>query len=306
MKASIYNTVLLAGLAAAAPAPLMKRADIDGTILNYALTLEHLESAFYQMGVSSFTREDFANAGFNGRIFYQNFMEVAADEQTHVSFLTTALKAAGVTPVEACTYDFGDISTPEAFMQTASILEGVGVSAYLGAAALITNPDYLTAAGSILTIESRHDAFFRGQIGRSPFPQPFDIPLDFDQVYSMASAFIKSCPSTNPTLPVKAFPTLTLASTAPYIYQGDSISFTVAAGTTIPSDVWVAYPFVTGPVFEKATVSGQTVTANVPATGITGPSGEVYAILTSSGTTLTDDNTVAGPANINVIAPYLR
>ena len=95
---------------------------------------------------------------------------------------------------------------------TASILEGVGVTAYLGAAADIMSKTYLTAAGSILTVEARHSSYLRAGLKESPFPQPFDVPLTMDEVYSLASQFIVSCPKSNPALPVKAFPKLVLAA----------------------------------------------------------------------------------------------
>ena len=173
----------------------------DADILNYALTLEHLEDTFYREGLANFTADQFAAAGFDAT-FYANLKEVSADETTHVSFLTAALTAAGATPVAACTYDFGAL-TPATFVATASILEGVGVSAYLGAAADIMSAAYLTAAGSILTVESRHSSYIRASLGESPFPSPFDVPLSLDEVYTLAAPFIVSCPSTNPTLPVK-------------------------------------------------------------------------------------------------------
>ncbi|KAI9710897.1 MAG: hypothetical protein M1820_002332 [Bogoriella megaspora] len=303
MKATTLNLLLLSAAASAAPT-IVKRADIDSTILNYALTLEHLEATFYAEAVKNFTAKHFKEAGFSQPLFYKNLEEIARDEATHVDFLTTAIKAAGYTPVQACTYNFGDL-TAKTFAQTASIIEGVGVSAYLGAAAQITNKTYLTAAGSILTVESRHNAFWRNNLVQSPFPQPFDVPLDFDQVYSLAAPFIVACPSTNPKLPVKAFPTLTVATKQSPIPQGATVQYDVAADTKLPSGpLYVAFPLVTGPVFEPATVEGSCIFAKIP-TGSNGPAGESYAVLTTSNSSLTDDNTVAGPAVVAVTAPYL-
>lgn len=55
----------------------------------------------------------------------ERFTEIANHERTHVEFLTTALTAAGATPVKECSYNFG-VSSPETFLATSQILEGVG------------------------------------------------------------------------------------------------------------------------------------------------------------------------------------
>lgn len=173
---------IVAGLGAVASSAIQKRQtpDIDAVILNYALTLEHLENRFYANGLAQFTQAQFAAAGFDAT-FYNNLKEVASDEATHVEFLTAGLTAAGAQPVAECTYKF-PYTDVKSFISLASVLEGVGVSAYLGAAQNITNPAYLTAAGSILTVEARHNAYIRAALDASPFPTPFDTPLDFNQV----------------------------------------------------------------------------------------------------------------------------
>jgi len=280
-------------VAAVAAAPEARQDAInDGVILNYALTLEHLENTFYHEALAKFSEADFRKAGVNPE-FYCNLKEIASDEATHVSFLSGALSAAGVTPTAACTYDFG-ADTVENYLALANILEGVGVSAYLGAAQYISNKAYLTAAGSILTVEARHSAYLRDNqlIRESPFPSPFDVPLDFDEVYSLAALFIKSCPESNPTLPVKAFPVL--SGPAGFAKVGDKLAITVPKSV----DAKAAY-FVTilGPVSAPLEGSGSSYTVTVPE-GVQG--GQEYLLLTSSTDKPTDDN-ILSVGIINIV-----
>lgn len=97
------------------------------------MTLEHLEDKFYRDALEKFSQSDFATAGYDST-FYNNLKEISSDEMTHVSFLTAALTAAGAMPVAECTYAF-NLTDVNSFLMLSSILEGVGVSAYLGAAA---------------------------------------------------------------------------------------------------------------------------------------------------------------------------
>ena len=281
--------------ALAVAAPTKRAAYNDGDILNYALTLEHLEAKFYQEAVAKFSSEDFEKLGLSST-FYGNLQEVASDEQTHVTFLTSALQAAGVTPVAACTYDFG-YTTAQGFLATAAILEGTGVSAYLGAAQYIANKAYLTAAGSILTIEARHSAYLRNNqspVTESPFPSPFDIPLDLDEVYSLASQFITGCPANNPKLPVKAFPALTLTNAGE-----QSIGKTITLTTTKSVAAKAAY-FITinGPIAAPLKGSGKSFQVTIPS-GV--QAGQEYVVLTNAAGTPTDSNIVAGPAIVPIV-----
>ena len=67
-------------------------------ILNYALTLEHLEATFYEEGLKNYTQQDFISAGYMDP-FYGNLKIIGSDEQTHVQFLTSALSGIYLTPV---------------------------------------------------------------------------------------------------------------------------------------------------------------------------------------------------------------
>ncbi|TAQ89661.1 hypothetical protein B7494_g2037 [Chlorociboria aeruginascens] len=293
MKSSVSLVALVAATIVSA-SPIVKRTITDIDILNYALTLEHLESKFYREGLANYTQADFVAAGLADP-FYENLKTVSSDESTHVTFLTGALGSAAVAE---CTYAF-PATDAKSFAALAGILEGVGVSAYLGAAAFISNPDYLTAAGSILTVESRHSSYLRASNKQSPFPQPFDAPLDFDEVYSLAAAFITGCPSTNAALPVKAFPALSLGTTGT-IKSGDNITLLTPGYTIAPvhgdAPLYAAFAAVTGPIIILATPIDGGVTLTVPE----GVNGQSYVVLTGCSDKVTDDTIVAGPAIVEI------
>lgn len=73
----------------------------------------------------------------------------------------------------------------------ARVVEAVGVGAYLGAAPLVKDPVLLTAAGSILTVEARHQTILNilSKNGTA-IPSAFDIALTPNEVLALASPFI--------------------------------------------------------------------------------------------------------------------
>jgi hypothetical protein len=161
--------------------------DLD--VLNYALTLEHLEYAYYRDGIGSFI----FGADSRGQSIDANFAAIRDHEGAHVETLTSVITDLGGTPVEEATYDFGEAYTdPTAFLVTAAALENTGVSAYDGAGQYISDPDLLTAAGSIVAVEARHASYLNLLTGEIPFPAAFESPLTMDEVLEITGPFIAS------------------------------------------------------------------------------------------------------------------
>jgi rubrerythrin len=161
--------------------------DID--VLNYALTLEHLEYSFYRDGIGLFN----FGQDSRGQSIDTNFAAIRDHEGAHVETLASVIADLGGTPVEEAIYDFGDAYTDSmAFMMTAAALENTGVSAYDGAGQFITDPELLTAAGSIVAVEARHASYLNLLTGQIPFPAAFETPLTMDEVLEIAGPFIAS------------------------------------------------------------------------------------------------------------------
>jgi rubrerythrin len=160
----------------------------DLEVLNYALTLEHLENAFYKQVNGSGLLQGKAAAYL--RI-------VGAHEQTHVDALTAAIRQAGGTPVaQARGYNFaalGNLGSQAGILAVSATLEATGVAAYDGAARYIRDKAVLAVAGSIVAVEARHTAAIRVLIdpNANPVPLAFERQLRPSEVLATVGPLIQ-------------------------------------------------------------------------------------------------------------------
>lgn len=167
------------GLPTAASAAISTRpsAKNDVRILNYALTLEYLEAAFYQAAVE---QNQFASEELK-----QFAIVVAKHEADHVTFLKKGLGKAAVKSPKLDMAAAAKAISPANFGPTAMALEDTGVQAYAGQGPNLKSRAFIKAALSIHSVEARHAAWIRVLLGggapgasRSAYPAPatFDKP----------------------------------------------------------------------------------------------------------------------------------
>jgi hypothetical protein len=186
----VLRGALVAGAAygAGAVSPFVRSAlaapgssDLD--ILNFALTLEYLETDFYTNKGKS--------VGLSGEA--KSLAALLGDQESeHVKALISSIKGAGGTPVKKPTFAF-PVSDQASFLKLAYTLENVGVGAYNGAAPSLSNPAILAAAGSIVQVEARHAAAIGLLVHKPVTPHgAFDTPLTKAQVLAKAGPLIKN------------------------------------------------------------------------------------------------------------------
>jgi hypothetical protein len=168
----------------------------DVQVLNYALTLEHLENAFYRDGLEEFTDQELMDAdvladyGSGVREKLPGHLAMAGDhEAAHVSAIADTIETLGGDPVEEATYDFG-YSNPSEFLGVAKALENTGVAAYKGAAGTVRADAVFDAAISIHSVEARHASFLNELNVEPPFPMAVDEPKTMAAVTEIAGQFI--------------------------------------------------------------------------------------------------------------------
>ncbi len=156
----------------------------DVEILNFALTLEYLESAFYTQALRDTQR-------LSGDV-RKLATEIRDNENEHVDALKAAIKGAGGKAVKAPGVDFGGaFATEKSFLKLAQTLEDTGVSAYNGAGPAIKSAEVLGAAGSIVQVEARHASLIRLARGTAPAPDAFDKTLSTDEVLAAVKPFVR-------------------------------------------------------------------------------------------------------------------
>lgn len=134
----------------------------DFGILNYAYALEQLEAAFYIQVVAG---PYYASASADEKLFLKDIRD---HEVAHREFFKAALGSNAIAPIELdfSSVNFGDRSS---VLNTAKAFEDLGVSAYNGAGALLTNGAFLTVAGKIVSVEARHAAWIRDLLAADSF-----------------------------------------------------------------------------------------------------------------------------------------
>jgi hypothetical protein len=153
LTAGFFSTMLSPAEAAIVKGKHSKTNDV--AILNYALTLEFLESAFYAQANANIKFTD-PNLAF----FAQT---TGGHEAEHVKALQGVLGSKAIT---SPSFNFGAAVTDEAtFAKTAQVLEDTGVAAYAGQGTNIFQSAVLTAALSIHSVEARHAAWIRVLLG---------------------------------------------------------------------------------------------------------------------------------------------
>jgi hypothetical protein len=159
----------------------------DFGILNYAYALEQLEAAFYTTVIMS-------PYGSMPAAELALLTDIRDHEIAHREFFKNAL---GSNAIGALTPDFSsiDFTNRTSVLGAAKAFEDLGVSAYNGAGKLITNGDYLTIAGKIVSVEARHAAYIRDLISNGTFADGtdangLDISMEPSAVLTAANTYL--------------------------------------------------------------------------------------------------------------------
>ncbi|KIJ63871.1 hypothetical protein HYDPIDRAFT_29216 [Hydnomerulius pinastri MD-312] len=255
-------------------------------VLNSLLAREHMGNAFYNQSFTKYCQQGFLDAGLP--IWARNrWTEMAEHQATYVSFLQNIL---GDEAVQPCTYNFPD-QDPWSFADLSYMLETSGISAYSGAARYLSSQDLVSTFGAILATKARHAAWVNSAINdANPWSSAFETPLDLNQVFTLTSGFVVSCPSAQPasTAPTKPFSKLTLP---PKSQPGQTTQLSFDA----PDSSNNLYAWFASGLQSVVVLLNGDKTVTIP------PhiKGTVYALVCTSNSTMNDALTVAGPVFLN-------
>jgi Ferritin-like domain len=187
----------------------------DAAILNFALNLEYLEAEFYLRAATGSGLSDDMTTGtgtrggvsggravpFSKSVFRRTAAEIAMDEKSHVAFLRSALGATAVSRPQISldssftaaaraaglvgpTEMFDVFANEVNFLFGAFLFEDVGVTAFKGAAPLISNKTYREAAAGLLAVEAYHAGIIRTAL----YALGIEVPSVYSSVQALSDA----------------------------------------------------------------------------------------------------------------------
>jgi rubrerythrin len=156
----------------------------DLEIVQYALTLEYLETDFYNAVLDSGVVKD--------RKLGETAKLIRDAEQAHVDTLAGVAKDLGGTPKRPkTTFDAVLEGGERKVLETAAAVENLGAAAYLGQAPRIKSKDILAAALSIHSVEARHAAALNAVVGKTIVPDgAFAKPASMQEVLPKVMPFL--------------------------------------------------------------------------------------------------------------------
>lgn len=153
----------------------------DLGIVNYALTLEYLEAAFYA---------DVIKSGLFKGADLALIKSIGSNEEAHVAALEGTAKKLGGQPAPKPKAQF-QIENADQVLHLAATVENLGAAAYLGQAGAIKSPDVLAAALAIHTVEGRHASALNTMTGQDFAPDgAFAVPAPANEVLDQVQPFI--------------------------------------------------------------------------------------------------------------------
>ena len=153
----------------------------DVGMLNYAVTLEYLETAFYA---------DVIKSGLFKGADLETIRKFGQEEAEHVQALKAAVKQLGGKPAPEPKAEF-PLKNAKSVLELAGTVENLGAAAYLGQAANIQSPEVLASALAIHSVEGRHAAVLNTLLGDSITPDgAFAKPADVKTVLESVEPFI--------------------------------------------------------------------------------------------------------------------
>ncbi|KAF5311301.1 hypothetical protein D9611_012605 [Ephemerocybe angulata] len=299
LLAALLPITLAAPTASSARRQVAADNDYNSRFLVYALSLEQLAVSFYDSSLSLLSADDFRSAGHPDSV-RRGYEQVLKSAKAHSDYLVGEITNLGHPDYTAgCDYAF-PVKTPEDFINMSEAIQALAVSTYVGALDRSQSNIYTTAFGKMLGVEARYASWISTAVKYQDLADiSFEYPSSMNDTWTIAGLYVTGCPpgiAPEDIFPAGLvdWPVLTLPDT---VYPGQSISISFPNTLYTPDDTLFA-GFRTGMDTDMYPLVGNadgSFSVTVPQ-NVDGKGAVWLSIVKGDGSSVRDDNMVAGPA----------